>query len=119
MVIVKLVRLLLQNCNTHKGGVNKPRSHFFISEAGRTPYDIFKRLTKESSQTSKVWLSKGNKTHREVCKILEGLGLLKAMEVRVGDTLFKGSVDAIPHLPGEKPMALEIKTVSPKKFQKF
>lgn len=117
---MKLAKLLLDNCRPKKQE-RKPRSYFYISEAGRTPYEIFKRLAQKPLQINsfKAWMSKGNRTHWEVYKILGRLGLLKAVEVKVGDDLFKGSIDAIPQLPGEKPMVLEIKTVSPKKFHRI
>ncbi len=45
--------------------------------------------------------------------------MLKTREVRVGDDLFHGFVDAIIQLTGEKPEPLEIKTVNKEDFEKL
>jgi hypothetical protein len=58
----------------------------------------------------------GKDIHKRVYKYLRNLGFLKASEVRVGDDLFHGYVDAIIKLPNEKEMPLEIKTVGEEEF---
>jgi len=118
---MKLSRLLMEHLKKQKQEKPKPRSYFYISEAGKTPYEIFKSLLGKGrlSLKTRLLMKRGRQTHKKVCDCLEEMGYLKAREIKVGDSLFKGFVDAISHLPSEKPMALEIKTVGPKQFQKI
>jgi hypothetical protein len=58
----------------------------------------------------------GKATHRRVYNYLKKMGFLKGSEIKVGDDLFHGCVDAIIKLPGEKEMPLEIKTVGKEEF---
>jgi len=99
----------------------KPRSYFYITEAGKTPYEIYKGLLLKQKYPPRIrrLMEIGRRTHKRVCKYLEEMGLLKASEVKVGDDLFHGFVDAIAQLPGEKPMPLEIKTVNKHDFEKI
>lgn len=99
----------------------KPRSYFYISEAGKTPYEIYKGLLLKQKCPPRIrrLMEIGRKTHKRACRHLEEMGLLKAREVKVGDDLFHGYVDAIVHLPYEKPMPLEIKTVNRQDFEKI
>lgn len=118
---MKLSKLLMEHLMDRQEEVRKRRSYFYMSEAGKTPYQIFKGLVGRRSFPFRIrrLMRKGRQTHTKVCDCLQEMGYLKAREIKVGDSLFRGFVDAIHHLPGEKPMALEIKTVSPKGFQKI
>lgn len=97
----------------------EPRSYFYISEAGKRPYQVYKAMMvkQKCPPPIKRVMEAGKKTHRLVCKYLGEMGFLKAEGVKVGDNLFRGYVDAIIHLPGEKPEPLEIKTVSKKWYE--
>ncbi len=99
----------------------KPRSYFYVSEAGKTPYEVYKGLILKQTCPARIrrLMEIGNTTHKRVCKYLQEMGYLKASEVKIGDGLFHGYVDAITHLPYEKPMPLEIKTVNKKDFEKI
>ena len=97
------------------------RNHFFISEASRNPFDIFKNLTlgKDYPPKMRRLFEIGKATHRRLCRYLKEMGVLIAEEVPVGDELFKGVVDAVIKVPGEEAMPLEIKTVSRKEFDRI
>jgi len=99
----------------------KARSYFYVSEAGKTPYQIYKAmlLREKFPPYIRRVMEAGKKTHWLTCKHLGEMGFLKAKDVRVGDDLFHGFVDAIIHLPGEKPEPLEIKTVSKKYYEEI
>jgi len=97
------------------------RNHFFISEASRKPFDIFKNLTFGNDYPPKMrrLFEIGKATHRRLCRYLKEMGVLIAEEVPVGDELFKGVVDAVIKVPGEEAMPLEIKTVGRKEFDRI
>jgi hypothetical protein len=118
---MKLATLINDHLKKKKQSKPKPRSYFYISEAGKTPYEIYKRLLLKQTFPPRIrrLMEVGQKTHRRVCKYLEEMGLLKAREVRVGDDLFHGYVDAITQFPGEKPEPLEIKTVNKQGFERL
>jgi hypothetical protein len=116
---MKLATLINNHLKKKKPEKPKPRSYFYISEAGKTPYEIYKGLLLKQTYPPRIrrLMEIGRKTHKTVCKCLEEMGLLKAREVKVGDDLFHGYVDAIVQLPGEKPVPLEIKTVNKHDFE--
>lgn len=116
---MKLATLINDHLKKKKQSKPKPRSYFYITEAGKTPYEVYKGLLLKQKYPPRIrrLMEVGRKTHRRVCRYLEEMGLLKASEVRVGDDLFHGYVDAITHLPGEKPEPLEIKTVGRRDFE--
>ena len=118
---MKLATLINGHLKKKKQRKPKPRSYFYITEAGKTPYQIYKGLLLKQTYHPRIkrLMEIGRKTHRRVCKCLEEMGLLKAREVKVGDDLFHGFVDAITHLPYENPEPLEIKTVGKKDFEKI
>jgi hypothetical protein len=118
---MELAGIIQGHLKARKQEKPKPRSYFYISEAGKTPYEIYKKMLLKEKYPPRIrrLMEIGQKTHKRVCKYLEEMGFLKAYEVKVGDDLFHGRVDAITHLPEEKPMPLEIKTVGRKEFEKL
>lgn len=118
---MKLGRLINDHLKKKKPEKPKPRSYFYVSEAGKTPYEIYKSMLLKQRYPPRIrrLMEVGQTTHKRVCRYLEEMGLLKASEVKIGDDLFHGYVDAITHLPYEKPMPLEIKTVNKKDFEKI
>jgi hypothetical protein len=116
-----LTNLLQDHLKRKKPEKPKPRSYFYVSEAGKRPYKIYKGLILKQVPPPRIrrLMEIGQTTHKRVCKYLGEMGLLKASEVKIGDNLFHGYVDAITHLPYEKPMPLEIKTVNKKGFEKI
>lgn len=118
---MKLATLINDYLKKKKQEKPKPRSYFYISEAGKTPYEIYKGLLLKQKCPPRIrrLMEIGRKTHKTVCKYLEEMGLLKAREVKVGDDLFHGYVDAILQLPGEQPMPIEIKTVNKHDFERI
>ncbi len=117
-MVAILTNLLNQHLKNKTRKVRFPRSYFYASESGLTPYEIYKKLSypQTLSPKRKILMRFGSITHRRVYKILREMGILKAAEVKVGDDLFRGFADAIIQLPGEEEMPLEIKTVSKKGF---
>lgn len=97
---------------------NNPRSYFYISEAGKTPLQVFKDLAIRQEYPPKIkrLMEIGKATHQRVYKCLLKMSFLKASEVKVGDDLFHGYVDAVIKLPGEDEMPLEIKTIGREEF---
>ena len=87
---MKLANLINDHLKKKKTEKRKPRSYFYISEAGKTPYEIYKRLLLRQKYPHRIrrLMEIGRKTHGRVCKYLEEMGLLKAREVKVGDDLF-------------------------------
>jgi len=118
---MELAALLSEHLKKKKPEKPKPRSYFYISEAGKTAYEIYKGMLLKQRYPPRIrrLMEIGQKTHKTVCRYLQEMGFLKASEVRIGDDLFHGFVDAIVHLPFEKPMPLEIKTVNRQDFEKL
>lgn len=116
---MRLATLISEHLKKKKAEKPKPRSYFYVSEAGKTPYEIYKAMLLKQVYPPRIrrLMEIGKVTHKRVCKYLGEMGLLRASEVKIGDDLFHGYVDAITHLPYEKPMPLEIKTVNKKDFE--
>ena len=109
----------LKRCQQAKRQENsKKRNYFYISEAGKRPYHIFKSMISKKRLPPRILglMQIGRTMHRQTYDQLSAMGFLKAKEIKVGDSLFRGYVDAIIHLPGEKPMPLEIKTIGARGF---
>lgn len=118
---MELAAFLSDHLKRKKAEKPKPRSYFYISEAGKTAYEIYKGMLLRQRFPPKIRriMEVGQKTHKLVRRYLGEMGFLKASEVKVGDDLFHGYVDAIVHIPYGKPMPLEIKTVGRQEFDKI
>ena len=118
MVKIDLAYLINEHLKKRKLKKKNPRNYFYISEAGKTPLQIFKELTIQQEYPPKIkrLMEIGKATHQRVYKCLLKMGFLKASEVKVGDDLFHGYVDAVIKLPGEDEMPLEIKTIRREEF---
>lgn len=116
-----LATLLNNSLKAKKPEKPKPRSYFYVSEAGKSPYEIYKGLLLKQVYPPRIrrLMEIGKTTHKRICGYLQEMGFLKAAEVKIGDALFHGYVDAITHLPYEKPMPLEIKTINKRDFEKI
>jgi len=116
-VVKILISLINEHLKNKKPKEITPRSYFYISEAGLTPFEIYGRMR----YRQKLWpktrrlMEVGNATHRRVYRCLKEMGLLIMSEVGVGDDLFHGFADAMIKMDGEE-MPLEIKTVNPEEF---
>jgi hypothetical protein len=119
VVRMMLANLLQNHLKKKKPEKPKFRSYFYVSEAGKRPYEIYKGLIVKQIPPPRIrrLMEIGTTTHKRVCKYLQEMGFLKASEVKIGDDLFHGYVDAITYLPYEKPMPLEIKTVNKRDFE--
>lgn len=120
MVKIDVAYLINEHLKKKESKKIKPRSYFYISEAGTTPLEIFKKISTQQKYPPKIkrLMEIGKATHQRVYKCLLKMGLLKGSEVKVGDDLFHGYVDAIIKLPEEE-MPLEIKTVCKEEFDKI
>jgi hypothetical protein len=118
VVKIDLAYLINEHLKTRKPKKNNPRSYFYISEAGTTPLEIFRKLSTQQKHPPKIkrLMEIGKATHQRVYRCLQKMGFLKASEVKVGDGLFHGYVDAVIRLPEEEEMPLEIKTVCKEEF---
>ena len=119
-----MVKILITLINDHLRRENlrkfRPRSYFYVSEAGKTAFEIYKRLTfiQENPPKTRLLMKIGKMTHRRVYRHLERIKIMEASEVPLGDDLFRGYADALIKIPDEESMVLEIKTVSTKEFNR-
>ena len=121
MVKIDVVYLINEHLKKKESKKIKPRSYFYISEAGTTPLEIFRKISTQQKYPPKIkrLMEVGKATHQRVYRCLNKMGFLKASEVKVGDDLFHGYVDAVIKLPDEEEMLLEIKTVCKEEFDKI
>ncbi len=116
-----MVKILISLINEHLKNKTPrkiiPRSYFYISEAGHTPFEIYgkMRFPRTPSPKTRRLMEVGNATHRRVYKHLRQMGILTASEVGMGDDLFHGYADAVINMMNEE-IILEIKTVSREEF---
>jgi len=116
-----VVKILISLINEHLKSKHPkeitPRSYFYISEAGLTPFEIYGKMKfhQKLFPKTKRLMEVGNATHRRVCRCLKEMGLLIRSEVGVGDDLFHGFADALVKMDGEE-IPLEIKTVNREEF---
>ena len=104
----------------HKGKkVSPKRGYFFISEAGKTPYEIFKSMNKKhiSPRMQRVF-DNGNDVHDRIRKYLRKQGVIRGIEVRIKTILLHGRADAIIYADG-KIAVLEIKSIKKDRFEKL
>jgi hypothetical protein len=120
-VVKILANLLNEHLKNKKPKKATPRSYFYISEAGRSAFEIYRSMVLSRWYPSKIrrLLEIGNATHKRVYRYLREMGFLEAEGVKVGDDLFRGFADAVIKLPGEEAMPLEIKTVGWKEFERI
>ena len=112
-----LIGLINEHLKNREPKKISPRSYFYISEAGLTPFEIYGRMRyrQKLSPKTRRRMEVGNATHRKLYRCLKKMGLLIVSEVGVGDNLFHGFADALVKIDGEE-MPLEIKTVNPEEF---
>jgi hypothetical protein len=116
-VVKILISLINEHLKSRKPKEITPRSYFYISEAGLTPFEIYGKMKyrRKLLPKTKRLMEVGNATHRRVYRYLKEMGILIRSEVGVGDDLFHGFADAIIKMDGEE-IPLEIKTVNPEEF---
>ncbi len=116
-----MVKILISLINEHlKNKVPRkptPRSYFYISEAGLTPFEIYGKMRFPQAPPPKTrrLMEIGTATHRRVYRHLNEIGVLRGSEVGMGDDLFHGYADAVINMLNEE-IILEIKTVSREEF---
>ena len=109
----------------NKGLERKPRkksmkSYFYISDVGKTPYEIFKNLNGKAAYTPRQIriFDNGTDVHNRIRKYLYRQGVVKAEEVYIKNSLFHGRADAILFGNGETAV-LEIKSMNDRRFKKL
>jgi hypothetical protein len=120
-VVKILTNLLNEHLKNKTPKKSAQRSYFYISEAGRSAFQIYRSMVLTQWYPPKIrrLLEIGNTTHKRVCRYLKEMGVLEAEGVRMGDDLFRGVADAVIKLPAEESMPLEIKTVGWKEFERI
>ena len=96
------------------------RSYFFVGEAGKKPYDLFKDLALGRTFSTRMLraMDNGKHAHNRLRGYLQSRGVVKAVEVKIMTKLFRGRADAIVYEDGTLAV-LEIKTVKKEDFEKL
>jgi hypothetical protein len=118
MKVIPLINKTLEEKSPR--GVKKKRSYFYISEAGKTPFEIFKSMTGYdyvSHRMQRVF-DNGNDVHERIIGYLIRQGVVAAREVRMRTRLFRGRADAIIFADG-RIAVLEVKSMKKEDFQKL
>jgi hypothetical protein len=117
---MNLIHLINKSLQTSKTRFRKKKSYFDISDAGKTPYEIFKKLNGKASYTPRQIriFDNGNDVHNRIRKYLSKQGVIKAEEVRIKNRLFHGRADAILFKNGETAV-LEIKSKNLKGYERM
>jgi hypothetical protein len=115
---MKVIPLILKTLNEKQRREKKNRDYFYISEAGSTPYEIFKALLGREGITDRKQriFDNGNDVHDRIRGYLEKQGVVKAIEVKVGNELFHGRADAILYADG-RVAVLEVKSMKKEDFE--
>ena len=117
MNVIKIINKTLEQ----KRASNKPkRNYFYISEAGKTLYEIFKSMTGKTyiSPRMKRIFDNGHDVHDRIRKYLQKQGVVSGIEVKIKTKLFHGRADAILFSDG-KIAVLEIKSIKKSGFEKL
>ena len=99
MRIIQLINRILWR----KPRLPPKRSYFYISEAAKTPFEIFKSMASISHTSPKLRriFDNGNDAHKRYLGYLEKAGAVKGKEVSVKNKLFSGRADAILNIDGK------------------
>jgi hypothetical protein len=116
MKIIQILNRILRR----KPRLPKKRSYFYISEAAKTPFELFKKMAsiRQTSPKMARIFDNGNDAHKRYVGYLEKAGYVEGKEVSVKNKLFSGRADAIINIDG-KLYVLEIKSMSSKSFAKI
>ncbi len=116
MNVIALINESLES-KARKGKKPK-RTYFYVSEAGKTAYEIFKKLVTVGFYTPRVRrvLDNGNCVHDRIIGYLEQQGVVKAKNVKMNKWLFHGRADAILSIEN-KLVVLEVKSMNSNRFE--
>ena len=117
---MKLIQLINKALERKARKKLRKRSYFYISEAGKKPYEIFKAMMRYgylSPRQQRVY-DNGKQVHERLLSYLEKQGVVKAREVKIESRIFRGRADAILSLD-EKLAVLEIKSMNKKSFKQL
>lgn len=116
---MKIIQII-NNALKHTLKLPKKRSYFYVSDAAKTPYQLFKSMagiTQINPRTRRL-MENGNDVHKRYIRYLEKAGVVKATEVAVRNRLFSGRADAVVFVDG-KLCVLEIKSMNSENFSKL
>ena len=116
MKIIEIINKSLE----HTLKLPKKRSYFYMSDAAKTPYELFRSMagiTQIKPRTRRLF-DNGNDVHKRYIRYLEKAGVVKAVETKIQNKLFRGRADAIIDVDGRLAV-LEIKSMSSKNFSKL
>ena len=116
MTVTQIINRALEKNASKK--IRKQRNYFYISEAGRTPFELFKKLTKNSKITPRMQriFDNGICVHNRIRDYLVRQGVVKGIEVKIKNKLLHGRADAIIFADG-KIAVLEIKSMNKACFE--
>lgn len=101
----------------------RDKNNFYITDAGKCPRQIYFKFKKYPRQEPEPRILRifdhGDYTHMRIMSTLFGLGIVRAVEIKIPpQEIISGRSDAIISIDG-KPYVVEIKSISQYKFQKL
>lgn len=117
---MKVIPLINKSLETKTKGIKQKRSWFYISEAGKTPFQIFKSMTGYNyiSPRMKRIFHNGNHVHKRIIRYLVNQNVVTGIEVKINTRLLRGRADAIIFSDG-KIAVLEVKSIKKEHFEKL
>lgn len=102
---------------------DRDKHHFYITDAGKCPRQIFFKFKKYPRKEPEARVLRifdhGDYTHMRIMSVLFSLGIVRAAEIRIPpQEIIAGRADAIVGIEG-KPYILEIKSSSHYKFDQL
>jgi len=118
MKVIHIINKALEK--KHPKTAKKKRSYFYISEAGKTPFEIFKSMNRYSYISPRIQrvFDNGNDVHDRIRSYLQKQGVVRGIEVKIKTGLLHGRADAIIFSDG-RIAVLEIKSIKKEGFQKL
>jgi len=117
---MKVIPLINKSLEASNNGRTRKRSYFYISEAGKKPFEIFKNMAGYNyiSPRMKRIFDNGNDVHQRIVKYLVKQGVIRGIEVKIKTKLLHGRADAIIFSDG-RIAVLEIKTMKKRDFERL
>lgn len=102
---------------------DRGQEKFYITDSGKCPRALFfkfKKYPKKDPEPKALRIfDNGDYTHMRIVNVLFGLGIVRAVEIKIPpQEIISGRADAIIDIDG-KPYVLEIKSIASYKFQRL
>lgn len=102
---------------------DRGQEKFYVTDSAKCPralYFKFKKYPKKDPEPRVLRIfDNGDYTHMRIATVLFGLGIIRAVEIKIPpQEIISGRADAIIDIEG-KPYVLEIKSIASYKFQKL